>query len=165
MWPAQRCYPARVHTTVTPERRRWLTAILVGLSFLVCVLASRGVGVAASESGPSETVASSAVTDMGGMVDAVGASATGALTMTMTMTMGAAVMDCGGMGAGGANACVAAVAVLVLSAVATALVLVLRGVGEEHSNRVQLTEGHAVSSTPAPPWTVLSLTQLSVSRV
>ncbi|MGB3769763.1 MAG: hypothetical protein WBA00_01340 [Rhodococcus sp. (in: high G+C Gram-positive bacteria)] len=74
-----------------------------------------------------------------------------------------ASMDCGGF-AGGA-ACVDAEAVLLLSAVTAPPLEVRTGVELEETGRYP-THGLPVpQESNRPPWTVLSLAQLSVSRV
>lgn len=138
--------------TLSGHGRVRAVAALVGLAVLVCVLVSHSpLATSAAQAMPTMTVSST---------DAV----MGPVLGTAPVPPGA-MMDCGGMGSSGAvHACLAAVSALVLAALAGVLVVVA-GAWVRRGSPVSGPTGYVVEAWGAPPWTVLSRSQLSVIRV
>lgn len=76
-----------------------------------------------------------------------------------------AMVDCGGMGDSGAtDGCLDAVSALALASLAVVLAVVVGG-WVRRGGPVSGPTGYVVEAWGAPPWTVLTRSQLSVIRV
>lgn len=129
-------------------------AALVGLAVLVCVLVSHSPAALSAMTSPAQAMRTMAVSAEAAIDPVLG---------TATVQPGA-MLDCGGMGGLGADGCLAAVSTLVLVAFAVVLVIVVGGWARRGSP-VSGPTGYVVEAWGAPPWTVLSRSQLSVIRV
>lgn len=132
-------------------------AALVGLTVLVCVLVSDSPASTSATMSPSPAMSMMPVSSADAVVDPVlqGPAAGSPATVT----------DCGGMGgSGAAHGCVAAVSALALVAFAFVLAIVADG-WVRRASPVPGPTGYAVEAWGAPPWTVLTRSQLAVIRV
>lgn len=144
--------------SVLPSLAQRVLVVLLIVAATVCALASQhpletSAAADISAGTPAETASTAAVLAES-MVNAVG---------TQTNTSEAhGVIDCRGTACGNAHACVQAVALV--DASPTSLVRTGVDLVEQTGRRPLL--GHLVpAESGSPPWTVLSLTQLSVSRI
>ncbi|OZC42561.1 hypothetical protein CH286_25785 [Rhodococcus sp. WWJCD1] len=148
--------------SVSTSLTRRVLVLLVVVVVTVCALASqRSLGTSAA----ADTVAATPVEmRQMGSTDAVLTRPTVMDTEARTVTGEVhGGMDCGGIVGGSAHACVEAVTALGAS---TALALGVRMDGKYQQRGRHPTRGHLVSyEWSSPPWTVLSLAKLSVSRV
>ncbi|WIX79235.1 hypothetical protein QRX50_49325 [Amycolatopsis carbonis] len=133
-------------------------AAVVCLAVLVCVLMSHSPAATSATESPAHAMPTMAVpSSADAVVDPVLADAAVALPGAMT--------DCGGMGgSGAAHGCLAAVSALVPVALAVVLATVA-GRWIRWASPVSGPTGYVVAARGAPPWTVLTRSQLSVIRV
>lgn len=132
--------------TVTGHGRARVTAFLVGIAALVCVLVSHSPAMAPAAAMPTMVVTS--VLDGGAAEGHPGAA-----------------MACGGMGGSGAShACLSAVNLLLVVAFALVLAIVVTG-RPRRGGPASGPGARGPAARGAPPWTVLSRSQLSVIRV
>ncbi len=143
--------------TLCGHGRARAVAALVGLAVLVCVLVSHSPAATAATTSPAQAMPTMTVSSPDSVVDPVlGGAAVGPP---------GPVMDCGAMGgSGAAHVCLAAVSALVLAALAVVLAVVVGG-WVRRGSPVSEPTGYVVAAWGAPPWTVLSRSQLSVIRV
>lgn len=130
-------------------------AALVGLAVLVCVLVSHSPVATSATTSPAQAMPTMAVSADAAMDPVLGTAA----------APPDAMVDCGGMGSSGAvHDCLSAVGALVLVAFAVVLAVVVGGWVRREGSAPGPT-GYVVEAWGAPPWTVLSRSQLSVIRV
>lgn len=144
----------RTTWTLCGHARVRAVAALVGLAVLMCVLVTHGPAAMSATASPAQamptmTMSADAVVD-----PALGGAAVG---------QPGAVLDCAGMGGSG-HGCLAAVSALVLVALAVVVAIVAGG-WVRRGSPVSGPTGYVVAAWGAPPWTVLSRSQLSVIRV
>lgn len=144
--------------TLCGHARVRAVAALVGLAVFVCVLVSHGPVAISATASPAQTMPTMAMSSADADLDPVlGGTAVGGQPR--------AVMDCGGMGGSDAvHRCVAAMSALVLVALAVVVAVVVSG-WVRRGSPVSGPTGYVVEAWGAPPWTVLSRSQLSVIRV
>lgn len=150
-------YHRRVHQTtwtLCGRGRVRAVAALVGLAVLACVLVSHSPVATSAMTSPAHAMPTMAVSADAAMDPVLG---------NAPVPPGA-MLDCGGMGGSGADGCLAAVRALVLVAFAVVLAIVVGGWVRRRSP-VPGPTGYLVEAWGAPPWTVLSRSQLSVIRV
>jgi len=145
----------RTTWTLCGHGRVRAVAALVGLAVLVCVLVSHSPPATSAMTSPAQAMPTMAVSSADAAMDSV--------LGTAAMPPGA-MLDCGGMGGSdAAHVCLAAVSALVLAALAVVLAVV--GGWARRGRPVSGPTGYVVEAWGAPPWTVLSRSQLSVIRV
>lgn len=159
-WRARRgVYHRGMHRTtwaLGSHGRVRAVAALAGLAVLVCVLVSHSPMATSPMTSPAHAMPTMAVSS--------GDAATDPVLGTAAVPPGV-MFDCGGMGGSGAmHDCLAAVSALVLVALALVLANIVGGWVRRGSS-VSGPTGYVVEAWGAPPWTVLSRSQLSVIRV
>lgn len=136
-----------------------VVAVLTGLAVVACVITSHSLVGMLSTTSPAQATMSMAVPSSG---EVMAAPRDGA---TVAAGLGGPVMGCDGMsGSGAVHGCLAALTMLVLVALAVVLAVVAGGRGR-HGGPLFVPSGYVVAARGAPPWTVLSRSQLSVIRV
>lgn len=138
--------------TLSGHGRVRAVAALVGLAVLVCVLVSHSPAATSTITSPAQAMPTMTVSSADAVMDPV---------LGTAAAPPGAMMDCGGMGgSGAAHVCCTAMSALVLVALA-----VVVGGWARRGRPVSGPTGYVVEAWGAPPWTVLSRSQLSVIRV